>query len=299
MKRQIIETDIPRIQKLMERVLGTGCYAALERLGGLTNRTYHVTLENGKQYIVRIPGEGTEEMIARGDEKISTELACRLGLDARMLYFGAAGEKVTEYIPNAQTMTPETLQDKARMGQMAEIFRTLHTCGRDTGVPFEVFRMAENYEKIIEENRVPMFSDYREIKEKVMDIKAMVDSEQDIKKVPCHNDALCANWVLGDERMYLIDWEYAGMNDSMWDLAEVSLEAEYDKTHDMTFLALYLGKTPGAKELRHFAASKIYVDFLWTLWAKTRVPYDGQPMEDWAAQRYARMKENILAFHHI
>lgn len=205
MKRQIIETDIPRIQKLMERVLGTGCYAALERLGGLTNRTYHVTLENGKQYIVRIPGEGTEEMIARGDEKISTELACRLGLDARMLYFGAAGEKVTEYIPNAQTMTPETLQDKARMGQMAEIFRTLHTCGRDTGVPFEVFRMAENYEKIIEENRVPMFPDYREIKEKVMGIKAMVDSEQDIKKVPCHNDALCANWVLGDDRMYLID----------------------------------------------------------------------------------------------
>jgi len=44
---------------------------------------------------------------------------------------------------------------------------------------------------------------------------------------------------------------------------------------------------------KHFLASKIYVDYLWTLWAKARVPYDGQPMEDWAVERYTRMKTFI------
>ena len=51
--------------------------------------------------------------------------------------------------------------------------------------------------------------------------------------------------------------------------------------------------------MRHFLANKIYVDYLWTLWAKTRVPYDGQPMEDWATERDERMKNNIKAFDKV
>ncbi len=71
----------------------------IERLGGLTNHTYKTTLPGGKEVVVRIPGEGTEEMIVRGDEKVSTQLANDLGIDAALLYFGADGAKVSEYIP--------------------------------------------------------------------------------------------------------------------------------------------------------------------------------------------------------
>ncbi|MBQ5725638.1 MAG: phosphotransferase, partial [Clostridia bacterium] len=109
-------------------------------------------------------------------------------------------------------------------------------------------------------------------------------------KVPCHNDPLCENWVEGDGRMYLIDWEYAGMNDGMWDIADVSIEAGFDDQRDELLLTAYLGREPGLVDRKHFLASKIYVDYLWTLWAKARVPYDGQPMEDWAQERYARLK---------
>ena len=115
-------------------------------------------------------------------------------------------------------------------------------------------------------------------------------------KVPCHNDPLCENWVVSDtDRLYLIDWEYAGMNDGMWDVAAVSIEAGYGHTDDERFLAAYLDHTPSDAERKHLLASKIYVDYLWTLWAKTRVPYDGQSMEEWAAMRYARLKTNIAA----
>jgi len=108
--------------------------------------------------------------------------------------------------------------------------------------------------------------------------------------VPCHNDPLCENWVEGDGRMYLIDWEYAGMNDGMWDVADVSIEAGFDGECDRLLLAAYLGREPELADEKHFLASKIYVDYLWTLWAKARVPYDGQPMEDWAVERYTRLK---------
>lgn len=268
-------------------------------MGGLTNHTYHVVLEDGSEYVVRIPGEGTEEMIVRSDEKISTKLACDLGVDAEMLYFGDDGSKITRYIRNAVTMSAEKLHEQENIDRMAAILKKMHTCGEDTGVPFEVFDMAMSYEKIIYEKNVCMYSDYDDVKKMVMDIKKQVDSSMQIAKVPCHNDALCENWVIGDGRMYLIDWEYAGMNDGMWDLADVSIEAGFDSTHDRMFLTRYLGKEPGKEELRHFQANKIYVDYLWTLWAKARVPYDGQPMEDWACERYERLKGNINIYNEI
>ncbi|MBR6236967.1 MAG: hypothetical protein IKR16_04425, partial [Firmicutes bacterium] len=112
---EIIKEDIAKIRKLLNDVVGTDSYKSLERLGGLTNHTYHAVLDDGREYVVRIPGEGTEEMIIRSDEKISTQLACKLDVDARMLYFGDDGSKVTEYIKDAVTMTPDSLKDPARI----------------------------------------------------------------------------------------------------------------------------------------------------------------------------------------
>lgn len=299
MAREIIQQDLVYVSELLKAALQVTEYKFIERMGGLTNHTYHVTLENGKEYVVRIPGEGTEEMIVRNDERVSTLLACRLGVDAAMLYFGDDGSKVTEYIPNAITMSAETLGEERHIEQVASILRTMHNCGEDTGIPFEVFDMASGYEKIIYGMNVPMFEDYQEKKQQVMAIKAEIDAAVPASRVPCHNDPLCENWVEGNGRMYLIDWEYAGMNDGMWDVADVSIEAGFNEAQDLLLLTKYLGRAPETQDLKHFLASKIYVDYLWTLWAKARVPYDGQPMEDWAQERYARMKDNISAFTNL
>ena len=297
MKNEAFECE-NQVKELLIKVFNTSDYSKIERMGGLTNRTYRVTM-NGQDYVVRIPGEGTEELINRNDEMVSTRLACKLGVDAEMLYFGPDGSKVTRYIENAVTMSSETLKNEENIKRMAEIFKKVHSCGENTGVPFEVFEMAEGYEKIIKDKNVPMYDDYAEIKKTVMQIKAETDKAISAEKVPCHNDPLCENWVLGNGRMYLIDWEYAGMNDGMWDLADVSIEAGFDGECDTALLTSYLGKAPDLKDRKHFLASKIYVDYLWTLWAKTRVPYDGEPMENWASERYSRLKNFISEYKDI
>lgn len=300
MAKEIVREDLERAEELLQKVLGRADTARFERMGGLTNRTYRASYGDGKCYVVRIPGEGTEELIVRSDEKVSTELACRLQIDAALLYFGDDGAKVTEYIPGAVTMSAETMRDIEHMRMAAEVFKRLHGCGADTGVPFEVFDMAGGYEAIIRENHVAMYDDYGQVKDKVMRVKEEVDSICEIRKVPCHNDALCENWVMsGDGRMYLVDWEYVGMNDGIWDLADVSIEASYDHALDEAFITEYLGRKPEPVDWKRFLANKLYVDYLWTLWAKTRVPYDGQPMEDWAWERYTRLKKNISEFEKI
>lgn len=300
MAKEIIEADLKRVRELCEEIVGD-VYFEIERMGGLTNHTYHVTMKDGKDYAVRIPGDGTEELIVRADERVSTKLACDLDIDAKCLYFGDDGSKVTEYIPDAVTMSADSLKAEIHIKQMAEIFKMLHTSGVDTGIPFEVFDMAAGYEKIIAENNVTIYEDYSSIKETVMKIKEEIDRTCDISIVPCHNDALCENWVTQGKagRMYLIDWEYAGMNDGIWDLADVSIEAGYDHALDEKLLKEYLGRELEDIDWKHFLANKIYVDFLWTLWAKTRVPYDGKPMEDWAAERYTRLKNNIKEYQSI
>ena len=85
------------------------------------------------------------------------------------------------------------------------------------------------------------------------------------------------------------------MNDGIWDLADVSIEAGCVHAGKRRAAAhgISAAASPTSNEYKHFLANKIYVDYLWTLWAKTRVPYDGQPMEDWAAERYARLKDNL------
>jgi len=298
--RKIEESDVPKLQELLSLVFDDGEYNEIQRLGGMTNHSYRIVRNDGQEYLVRLPGEGTEEMINRLDERKSTELACKLGIDSPLLYFDDLGRKVMRFIRDPQPMNEEVMRREENLIQAAEIFRRLHTCGEDTGVRFDVFEMADLYERIIRKAGTAFYDDYKEIRKNVMDIKAVSDSEIVIDIVPCHNDSLMGNWVLdGDGKLYLIDWEYSGMNEAMWDLSCLSIEADYKAQDDDKLLEAYYGRPGTANEKRYLIAAKIYVDYLWTLWGLTRIPYDGQFMQEYADMRYERLKRNIEEYRNL
>lgn len=301
--REIVEADLPKVKALLIKANLDPDYSKIERLGGMTNHSYKVKYENGEEYLVRIPGEGTEEMINRQDERKSTTLACDLKIDSELLFFGDEGTKVMRFISDPQPMSADVLKKSENLVQAAEIFHRLHYSGVDTGVRFEVFEMAALYEKIISDAGVAFYDDYQEIKQDVMNIKAEVDKNGEAPKVPCHNDSLVDNWVLDKNgKLYLIDWEYSGMNEAMWDLSCLSIEADFSTAEDNELLKAYYSfenKTAGVDEKKRFIAAKLYVDYLWTLWGLTRVPFDGKFMQDYADERYARLKKNIVAYKKI
>ena len=300
LKRELAEEDVPRVRQLLAKAGRPDAFRSIERLGGMTNRSYHVVLEDGEELLVRIPGEGTEEMISRSDERKSTELACQLGIDTELFWFGDDGTKVMRFIRNPQPVDESVMKRKAVMTQAAAIFRRLHSCGEDTGVPFEVFDMAALYERIIRNADVAFYPDYDEVKQTVMTIKEAVNAMQEPARVPCHNDSLMGNWILDENgRLYLIDWEYSGMNEAMWDLSCLSIEADFRERDDANLLKAYYGREPSLDEKKRFAAAKLYVDYLWTLWGLTRVPYDGEFMQEYADGRYLRLKKNIDAYQKL
>lgn len=283
--------DITRVEELLKQHIGELDIKDSSRMGGLTNRTYKVETSKGI-YVVRLPGVGTEEIIVRSDEKKSTELACELGIDAKLYFFdGVSGEKVTDYIVDSVTMNAETLRKEENIEKCAEIFRILHTSDVDTEVPFDVIEMSNTYETFISKHGGTFYEDFKDVKNYINDIKNSY--MPGVKKVPCHNDALCENWVRQGDKMYLIDWEYAGMNDPMWDLADVSIEADFTEENDSYFLKCYLGRDASEEERKAFLINKVLIDYLWSLWGKTRAVYDGEEMEEYARVRYARMKNTM------
>ena len=170
MSENVLHEDLEKIGGLLRSQLGLDAIRDAQRLGGLTNRTYRVTASDGAEYVCRVPGEGTEQMIVRSDERVSTQLACRVGIDAELLYFGDDGTKITRYIPDAVTMSPQTMGQPEHIRQAAEILRALHTCGEDTGVPFEVFQMADTYERVIRDNYI------RYLAQRIRFLSAKVDT---------------------------------------------------------------------------------------------------------------------------
>ncbi len=98
MKREIEQVDLPKLSDLLTLVFGNAEYTDIQRLGGMTNHSYKITRHDGQEYLVRIPGDGTEEMINRLDERKSTELGCKLGIDSELLYFGDNGRKVMRFM---------------------------------------------------------------------------------------------------------------------------------------------------------------------------------------------------------
>ena len=301
LKREIEEKDIVEIKKLIKEVFNTdGEYKEIQRLGGMTNHSYKVTLNDDQEYLIRLPGEGTEEMINRSDERKSTELACSLDIDAELIYFNDDGRKVMRFISDSQYLDEEKMKEHFLIEQAADIFYKLHHCGIDTGVRFEVFEMADSYEQIILNNKVKLYDDYQEVKQTVMSIKKSIDAEHQTERVPCHNDSLIGNWVLDkNNRLWLIDWEYSGMNEPMWDLSCLSIEMGYGDDEDNYLLKQYFKKDVTSDEKKRFIAAKMYVDYLWTLWGLTRVPYDGYFMQEYADSRYKRLKNNILQYQSI
>ena len=298
--RKIETKDIPQLKELLIKVFGNDKYMDIQRLRGMTNHSYKITRENQEEFLIRLPGEGTEELIDRNDERKSTELACKLEIDSELLYFGDDGKKVMRFIKNPQPMTEEIMKKETNIKQAAEIFHKLHSCGVDTGVRFEVFEMADEYEKIIREKMVKLYNDYDLVRETVMDIKSDIDDSGEAPRVPCHNDSLIGNWVLDEDgKLYLIDWEYSGMNEAMWDLSCLSIEIGYEKDEDNKLLNYYYGRPATVEEEKKFIATKMYVDFLWTLWGLTRVPYDGDFMQEYADNRYERLKRNIEIYKNI
>ncbi|MFZ1679878.1 MAG: phosphotransferase family protein, partial [Rhizobiaceae bacterium] len=110
--------------------------------------------------------------------------------------------------------------------------------------------------------------------------------------VACHCDPLCENFLDTGARMWIVDWEYSGMNDPMWDLGDLSVEGHFDAHQDERLLTAYFGGEAPPDARGRMVIHKAMCDLLWTLWGLIQLANDN-PAENFRAYadgRFARCK---------
>ncbi len=264
---------------------------SISPIGGMTNKNYKVQIDD-EFYVLRVPGNGTEEMISRSDEIKNAVYANKIGVDAKLIYFNEeTGVKVSEFIENAETLSPKSAKKQSIMEKVTDILRKLHNFDLEMDNDFDIYEKIEKYENLLIKAKGKNFEDYYEVKDKVIYLKNIMN-ELDVKLVPCHNDMVAENFIKSGERIYLIDWEYGGMNDPMWDLAAYSLENELSEDQEELFLKLYFKGNVEEKYKKRILINKIYQDFLWSTWTNIKEA-KGDDFGTYGIDRYNRAKKNL------
>jgi thiamine kinase-like enzyme len=256
------------------------------RLGGLTNRVYRCG-----DSVLRVPGKGTEAYIDRVNEAAAAQAAAAAGVGPAVLHADAAtGLMLTRLVPDAVTMTPALFRSRpgapARAGAA---FARMHRSGAVFPFRFELFAMVDRYLALLAPRDVALPEGWGAVLAEAGGVRAAL-ARAPVPLAPCHCDPLCENFLDTGDRMWIVDWEYAGMNDPMWDLGDLSVEAGMDEGQEDEMLAAY-GAT-GAADRGRMVAYKAMCDLLWTLWGLIQLS-DGNPADDFRAYaegRFARCR---------
>lgn len=265
----------------------------LLRLGGLTNLVHRVDVRN-QRIIVRLAGEGTEAYIDRSIEARNAEAAYAAGVSAEVLFTDTdTGLMISKAIDNITTMTPELFASRngapARAGKA---LAQLHGSGQVFQFQFNLFSMIEEYLKILSTKEVELPDGYHDVVEASTPVKEAL-ALQPAQLAPCHCDPLCENFLDDDDRMWIVDWEYSGMNDPLWDVGDLSVEASLDEAQELALLHAYFGQSPTPAQHGRVIVYKAMCDLLWTLWGLIQLADDNPADDFWAyaTGRFDRCKE--------
>lgn len=264
----------------------------IERLGGLTNLVHKVVTPHD-EIVVRIPGEGTEEYIDRAVEATNAAAAYRAGVAPEVLWVDASsGIMVTRNVPGITTMTPELFKSRAGSPTRAgKALAKLHRSGESFDFRFELFAMIENYLEVLSTKDVQLPEGYHDIVKAAEPVKQALE-ENPAPLVACHCDPLCENFLDDGEVMWIVDWEYSGMNDPLWDVGDLAVEALMDEEQEAELLFGYFGREPTDAERGRIVIYKAMCDLLWTLWGLIQFADDNPADDFWgyATTRFERCK---------
>lgn len=231
---------------------------------GMTNKSFLFELE-GRHYICRIPGPGTELLINRGEEKTVYDTVLPLGITEQIIYLsGETGYKISEYYEGVRTADSENWNDMARC--MA-VVRKLHSASLTVGHAFDLRERISFYEKLCRSCGSILFEDYEPVKQWMLLLLDSLDV-LDRPYILSHLDSNVDNFlILPDGNIKLIDWEYAGMCDPLVDISMCAIYSYYNEEEANRLLSVYLERDATEEEQFVCFSYMALGGFLWALWA--------------------------------
>ena len=234
---------------------------------GMTNRSFLFEVD-GRDYICRVPGEGTDRLIDRKSEGLSIKALAGRGISEHVIYFDEkTGYKVAEYYENSRNLDASSMADVKRA---MSALRAFHCLGIKFDMEFDIKKKIAFYEKLCLKNGSIPFEDYRLVRSHMDEIFDIL-SKIKVEKIFCHVDCVPDNILFikegKKESIKFIDWEYAGMADPAIDIAMFAIYAYYSEQQALGLYEMYLERKPTTDERVRLFAYMAAGGLLWALWA--------------------------------
>ena len=260
--------------------------------GGITNHNLKVEVD-GERFVLRVAGKGTNLLgIDRVVEVAATEAAAAVGIGPEIVEFvEPEGWLVTRFI-EGEIPSLERMREPELLTRVAAALRAFHD-GPEIPGAFDSFRVVEAYRQTARDRGGDVPETYDWAHEIAGRIEAKRSGEA---AVPCHNDLLNANFLDDGERLRIVDWEYAGMGDRFFDLANFSINHELDTTQSELLLSAYAGEAR-PEDVEALELMRFMSDFREAMWgvvqsAVSELDFD---FDTYASEHFERLRRTAEA----
>jgi thiamine kinase-like enzyme len=259
------EPELGRIVQQLAGMLGPSDGDPEPLSGGITNRNFRARF-GGRDYVIRVPGKDTSLLeIDRGAEQIANERAARIGIAPPVAAMLDEPQAIVTMFVEGETMDSADLREPKALTGVARALRAIHELGEPLPTSFDSFRIVEIYAETAKQRGGETPAAYGEALERAREIEAaLTGAEHD--PVPCHNDLLAANFIRGPQQMWIVDWEYAGMGDRYFDLANFAVNNELGEAGELALLVDYFAEEPNARRVATLRLMKFMSDFREAMW---------------------------------
>jgi thiamine kinase-like enzyme len=250
-------------------------------LDSFTNLSYKLTVHDSA-YVLRLAGKGTSSYIDRGAEEHNARIATEAGLNAEVLFFDAQdGTMLSRFIDGPHMDKMEFRRDPEAPARAALTLRRLHGIGRAFRSRFGPYAPIDYYLDLLRALRSPLPDAYHEVRSDAKRVRRTLEAAP-VRPTSCHNDTCPENFVEVGSRVYLIDWEYSGMNDPAWDLADLSVEGGFGPEQDRKMVEAYWGEAVPSGFYERVVLQKAMSDYFWGLWSLVQHANGNPAAEFWS-----------------
>lgn len=233
--------------------------------GGITNRNFRMTA-GGRDVVVRVPGANTEDLgIDRVAEAEAARIAADIGIGPEVAAVIEQPRCIAVDFVDGQTMTAADLHGEREITSVAEILRRLHDSDESIPTTFDPFEVVRDHAERAQINGAALPDAYSTALELADQIQGKLSSPLH-DPVLTHNDLLPANLIRTDDgTLQLLDWDYAGMGNRFFDLANFAINAELDDDERDLLLSSYFGEVTDANRAT-LDLMRLMSDFREAMW---------------------------------
>jgi thiamine kinase-like enzyme len=265
----------------------------IEQLGGgITNHNFKVSLD-GDAYVLRIGGKDTELLgIDRRAEHAAALAAAAVGAGPEVVTFlEDEGALVTRFV-EGQPVPADEMRSPEMIARVVAVLKPFHQ-GSAIPAQFDSFHVVRAYAAAATQRGVQVPAAY----ERAAEVATRIATFRGPRALqPCHNDLLNANFILDGRRLWIVDWEYAGMGDVFFDLANFSVNHDFGPEEDDELLRLYFGERREA-DAASLALMRFMSDFREAMWGVvqqgiSQLDFD---FDEYAQRHFDRLERTAAA----